>query len=199
MIFGRAQDYELTLAGRVAKQFYSDYWERLEKALPLLELVQKTASFDPVILERAKIVNAEFSRPQHPIKILGELVEQGSELRGIAPCFRSQFDRLYYSKLTNAELAAETVLSYGCVDCIRDEWPEKFDELTSSDRFSLSVIDDTPPYSLAVVDEQQVWLGVHNDRGIINGAIINDSPEAVAWSVDILDQYRRRANRWQSV
>lgn len=175
-------DLELTLAGEVAFRAFSDVWEPLAEAVPLFEHLDD-APFAPAVLQGGSVVQSSMAEPDAPVEALASRLDSAEHVRATVPTRDSSFAHAMAERIESIEtaefLVPEAVLEASCETC---DLAFDLDALTAA--CSIQKIDERPPYSVVVTDDEHVWLGIYDAQGKFVGAILNDRPAAVEWATE---------------
>lgn len=90
---------------------------------------------------------------------------------------------------------AEFVFDEECLEYLWNTYPTEMRTAVETEHCTFWKSSETPPFSLIIVDDATVWLGIHDDEGVVKGAIVNDSNDAVDWARDTYHRYHDRSNR----
>lgn len=181
--------YEVTPGGNTAYQI-AQVCKPLTEALPVLTYLPSDAPLDPALFRGSTVVKADQSNPEAPIDHLADLVRTGTHVKGISPVAFSRCVRLFYTQIIEQNIIADIVLGERCFEYLWAKHSEKMQTVLGTEHCTFWGLEGEPPFGLALVDDEQVWVGIHDDKGSIEGAIMNRSDAAVAWALDIYHQYQ---------
>lgn len=182
-------DLELTLAGEVAVEAFSELWEPLVAAVPLLEHLTDDAQFDVDLLRGATVVESAMPDPDAPVNALATYLDDADHVRATVPTTSWPFARAFADHVDGLE-AAEFVFAEPCLEDGATDGECPLAPVVGSEACSTATTDERPPYSLVLFDERRLWLGIYDAQGKIVGAIVNDTTEAVTWAKETYRQLR---------
>lgn len=192
--------YGRTLPGDLALAEYEQFSERmagLVEGAGLLAAVDPAAEVDPAMLAGSRIVQADMTAPERPSEVLYGIVERSTAVRGFAPSVHPQQVETYSEQLLDGSLSADLVLTEGVLDRLLADYTEEFGAAGELDRLRLWETPRSLPYSLTIgetEDGPRAVLMVYADRGI-EGCIVSDTEEAVAWAERRFEREREAATR----
>lgn len=180
---------DVTAAGDVAASVFSDVWQPVADAVPLIKHLDESAPFDPTVLDGARILEASVPDPDEPLDALFSGLERADRVEATVPTSSSHFARLFADRIGSLD-EAEFVIAEQCLETLRSKRGRPLDPLLNSDVCTVSTTPERPPYALVVLDDRELWLGINDDRGRLSGAIINDGGEPVDWARDVVASFR---------
>lgn len=189
-------DYELTLSGRLAYQNdeqLSQRYQSIATATPLLLQLPIDAPVGVRLLKDADVSPSKPCAPHEPISQLEELIHHGTHVRAFFPVVLQRYVDLFHDQITETSIEAELILGDDIVDVLSEHYSDEFRAIVRADACELLTVPEAPPFGLVVVDTKHVWMGVHEERGGLRGAIYNETEDAVDWGVETYQQYRNRA------
>lgn len=191
--------YRITAMGQLAYNQYRQFEHRysdLVNARPLLKHLPADGRIDHRLLEDAEIVMSNEFAPQEPIRRLEDMVRKSSTqmVEGSSPVVLPRYVDFFHELILAEKLDAEFVLTAEVMDYLSTAYNDKVVEIVGTDRGTFWTLEgEGLPFALAVINNEGVWLGVHEAGGSIRGAIINTSSEAVEWGHEQYHGLRDRA------
>lgn len=186
--------YTVTPGGNVACQI-AQACKPLTKALPVLTHLPPDVLLEPALFRDATVIKADQPNPEAPIDHLENLVSAGTHVKGMSPVAFSRYVRFFYGQIVEQNVCADIVIDEGCFEYLWANHHEKMQAILEIEHCTFWQMDDEVPFGLAIVDDEQVWLGIHDEKGRVEGAIVNDSNAAVEWALDVYDQYCERSEQ----
>lgn len=143
----------------------------------------------------AETVHSEPHAPHHPFRTLESMVDGATSVRAMTPVVLPGYGDLFESRPGAGALEAELLLARPVVEWFdRNRWAPLADALRTG-TLTVREVDGTLPYGLVVVDAPTPRVGVfvHDERGDLRGAFVNDTDAALAWAGDVWDRFRDRS------
>lgn len=195
MVERTGDGYRLTLFGRLAyREFESllDRFNTLLSATDLLVHLPPDMDVDPAVLSGATVVHADNPLRHEPIRVLDRLLEGADRLVGYSPVAYPQNISLFHRQITHTDTEIELFLDAPLVEGLWSNYLEELREALSAPNFTLHQLPEShcPNVSLALLDDSTVWIGVYDDSGTVQGAIIAETDAAVAWVRSHLESCR---------
>lgn len=190
--------YRPTLLGRISLSEYRDYAATMDDAYDarsLLGSLPSDASLSADFLRDATVRTANPSAPESALEPAIERLDGANRLSALAPVTLSLYVNLIEAYAGPRGLDVELVVPQETLDSLLGFSRDRFEELRSTTEFSLHVTDESLPYALWVVEDDDgdvAGLTVYENGGV-RGLVMNDSPEAVAWARDEYESYRATA------
>lgn len=190
--------YHRTLSGQVACEEYDRFESRVDGMLDaheILSVMPSDADLDAAVLADAEIVLADRHSPLRPAREQIEIIERATHVRAIASAVLPQHVEAYYEGIVERGMHTEIVLSTPVMRRVVGDHDDKFQESLSTGRIDLRQIDTELPYSLMLAntpDGPVMGMLVYVQEGI-KGFVGNDSPRAISWARNRLDDYWSRA------
>ena len=192
--------YRLTLYGRTLLTIYDSLLDTIEETLrarSLLVSLPPDVEFDFSLLFDAEVHLAATPAIRPPDTPLAELVERASGLRGLAYGRTSaQLLERFRRRVCGDGMAAELVFREATIASLLESTPTALRDIASTDGASVYSVGDVP-FGLFVLDGRgptRVCIVVYGSEQTLEGLIVNDSPEAVAWARAVFEYYRARAD-----
>lgn len=184
--------YALTLQGQLAYQAFqevTDYYETLIAAKQLLQYLPATASINRSLFEGATVYHADCTNPDAPRIRFEDLVRRSEDIVGIYPIISQRTLDIYLDQLSNRTLHLSLLLDATASEHLQQESPDKIHTASQAEHCTLYVCPQTPPFSLVIVDQTELWFGVYDDQGHLKGGLQNASHTAITWAEQCLQQY----------
>lgn len=182
-----AQGLQITALGKLAYQEYDRLEHRfsdLINAGPLLKHLPSDIDLDLRVLEDAEVILSDEIAPLEPFRRLEDMVRNAemANVRGCLPIVVPRFVDFFHAQIMAGDLEAEFVLKSGLLEYLMTAYHTEFVDLVESGRGTFWSIEGSgPPYALALVGEEGIWVGVHKPGDSFRGAIINTSQSAIDW------------------
>lgn len=195
LVVERTDGYEVTPAGEVARQLYTWAYEPFAEALPVLAHLSLEDPLDPKFVYGGRVTRAEHPNPGEPIDQLRDLVGDCRQIKGMSPIGLIRHLDFFQVQNVDDSSVAEFVFDEKCLGYLWDTHSEKMQTAVTAEHCMLWMSDETPPFSLLIIDDAIAWLGIHDAEGVVKGAIVNDSNVAVDWARNIYRRYRSQSER----
>jgi predicted transcriptional regulator len=192
LIAYRKGECVVTLYGRLALQEYErleDQYDSLDSAKPLLLSLDPELSFPPAALRGADIVVAEQPAPHAPIDRLEDLLRECHSIVGFAPAVRPRSIEIFQEYITSGGVETELLLGGDLLDYLQTAHSSAFGDVLDCNHCTIRRVEEAPAFGIVLVDEDRVWIGVYDDRGRLQGAIVNHNAAALAWATDTIRTY----------
>lgn len=192
--------YHLTLSGRLAYQEYDRFDDRFSaifNAKPVLRYLPDDVSIDMRLLVDAEIILSSEIAPQEPVLRLEDMVLKAETrtFQGISPVILPRYVEFFHAQIVNNGLEAEFVLEAEVMDYLISANRDDVAEIIESEGGTLARLQTMGlPFGLGIVDDEGVWVGVHEPGGGFRGAIINTSAAALEWAQELFAEIRNRAD-----
>ncbi|ELZ70531.1 transcriptional regulator [Haloferax sp. Atlit-10N] len=186
-----------TLAGRMALDTYSNFVECLDDidaAAAVLDSLDSDAPLAPVFLDGCEVVATDDGLGPVLSK-LTSFVEGSTSIRGLVRgALPSQVDA-YHRAVVEDGTPVDLVATDDVVQRLVTAYRPQLAEAWSVSSFSLRSVESLP-YSLVVSDLPDgpvAFLVAYSERGLA-GVVYNDSPAAVAWARERIEDCRADAS-----
>jgi predicted transcriptional regulator len=189
-------DYKLTLHGRVAFRSFRhvvDRYSGLTAAAPLLSHLPKTAVIPGVVFDDATIIRPAPPAPDAPRTRFLDHIRQGEEVVGIGNVTTRRSVEVFYEQLTEHDLQLSLLLNEQVVEQLRYAHHDTLSTALQMDHCTLQSLEQTPPFSLTIIDWTVLWLGIYNECGQLQGMLRTTSFAAVEWAEQRLQEYADQA------
>lgn len=188
--------YALTVRGRIAYREFRRTVTRyrgLIDARDLLDQVPETTALPGVVFEDATVIQPAPPTPDRPRTRFLDHVHQGEKIVGMGIIINQRLVEVFHNQLTAHDLQLSLLLDEQVIEHL---WHAHYDRLCTAlqiDHCTLQSVEQTPPFSLAIIDWTEIWLGVYNDCGQLQGILRTESSAAVEWAEQRLQEYAERA------
>lgn len=172
-----ADGYEVTAGGEAAIHVYDEHWEPFADVLPHLEHLED-AAIDPDLLAGARVVEMTRAHPDRPLGRFEAAIDGAAQVRVALAVGQRRYVEALSARVGDG-CEGELLLADRCFERLQSTGPAS---LTAIDGCGIDVrtVSERPPFSLAVVDDSHLWLGIHDDQGTIKCALANEAAAAVA-------------------
>lgn len=187
VITSEAEGYRLTAVGGLAYREFVEFENRysaLVNVRPLLSFLPADVDFDFRLLDGAEVLLSDEIAPHEPIHRLEDLVRKSKTrvVEGTSPVVLPRYVDFFHEQIISEGLEAEFVLETTVFEYLLTAYHDEVTAIMDSGRGRFwSLNDGGLPYAMAVVENEGVWIGVHDPSGGIRGAILNTSVTAVEW------------------
>lgn len=189
-------EYELTTYGWLVWQEYRrviDRCEPLAAAIPLLSHLPAEPLFPGVVFDDTTIYVPDSPNPNFPLTQFERRVRQSETIIGVGTSVTQRNVEFFLGQIRTNNLQLSMLLEETVVDYLWQTHPDALRTVLQNNQCTLWSVEQTPSYSLAVVDSMDLWLGSYNDHGQLQGLLLTESPAAVAWAEERLQQYIEQA------
>lgn len=188
----------VTLYGQLALWEYErleTQYETLNEGKSLLLTLNSELSLDPRVLHGADIILAEQPAPHAPIDRLEDLLEQCRSVVGFSPVVLPRFVELFYEHIAERGVETELVLDGDLVEHLWASYASELRDVLDLEHCTINRVEKTPGFRIVSIDDDRIWVGVYDDHGGLEGAVVNANPPALAWADTLLRTYRSRAEQ----
>jgi predicted transcriptional regulator len=188
--------YSLTLRGRIAyREFHRtvDRYDSLIDATSLLDHLPETATIPGVIFEDATVIRPSPPTPNTPRTQFADKVRQSEVVVGTGNVVSQHLIEVFHEQLTAHDLQLSLFLDKQVVEHLRHAYANILRTVLEIDHCTLWSAKQTPPFSLAIIDCSELWLGVYNEHGQLQGFLQTESSAAVEWAEQRLQQLTGQA------
>lgn len=197
LIRERDRHYELTSAGALAAAGLTAALERFETAVRLRPVLERlpagTLECDLERLADASVVEATATNPYGPIEHQAASLVDVDHARLLLPTISAKPIETASHALESGAVF-ELVVTESVAETLRTESPiaETFASVADTGSVTVSVVDDTIPFFLGIVDAT-VQLGVSDDNGLPAALLESTDPRVKAWAVDRFEAFEQRS------
>lgn len=173
--------WELTFAGQYMFESYNQFYETFEE---LNRVATLTTELPPDSDLRCKLFHgAQFEvpdlpEPHAPLHELEVLLQSADQVHGLTPVVLPVYSDVL-RRTRSERLRLDLKLQEEAWQRLNDTHQPLMEAITSTNLASIDMVHTEFRYSLIIVDEEAVWVGVHNSRGQLTGAAINHEDNAV--------------------
>lgn len=194
LVVEQVDGYTVTPGGDVACRI-TQTWKPFSEALPVLAHLALDARLEPALFRGATVARADQPNPEAPIDHLETIVRAGSRVKGMSPVVLSRYVQLFYTQLVEQDVVVDVVLSEACFEYLLAEHYDEMSAAVGTDHCTFWQTGDTLPFGLAIVDDEHVWLGIHDEEGNVKGTIANSSDDAAEWALGVFRRFREDGQR----
>ena len=139
------------------------------------------------------ILRPSSTTPDGPRTRFIDRVRQSEEVVGTGNVTTQRLVKAFHKQLTGHNLQLSLLLDEQVVEQLRHAHHDTLDTALQMEHCTLQSLEQTPPFSLAIIDWMDLWLGVYNERGQLQGMLRTESSAAVEWAEQRLQEYAERA------
>lgn len=188
-------EYAITRVGEMVADELFDLVEVMQTAARLEGVMEwipdEKFDLDLRCLTNADITLADPSDPYAPAREHARRLESADEFRGLLPAVGHEPMRSARQGVLNGarhELVFERPVAQ--VIQSKEEYTNLIEEMESTGRIEVRVVDDSIPYYVGLLDGT-VQIGVEDDNGLPRALLETDSDEARKWAERTYERYRR--------
>lgn len=164
-------------------EFVADANAVLE-AREVLDGLEDGERLPPAVLRGAEVTVGDPSMPEMPVKRGMELLQDASHVRFCSTVQLDIYNQVTAELLLEDRITIETIYDPGRWEVVNREYGERYQRTVDTGNVAAYVADSLPSYTLAILerpDGPTVVVATHAEYGV-RGAVLNDSPAAVAWA-----------------
>jgi len=196
----RADDgFAFTTSGAVAFDVYVEFTERLGAIRASQDVVERLPSrrfVDPAFLRGAEVVRASVSAPDEPVRAFVDMVSEATHARGFSPTAYGAYVDAFEERVVEYGMTADLAFSDEALETLTSTHGDAIARAVATGRVSVRRVPDLPETGVVVLSHEErppaVAMGVHGGPGL-DALVRNDSPAAVAWARDLVDEQFERA------
>lgn len=180
-------DWEVTQYGSLALTAYErlvEQYEKLSRVEPLLRYLPRTVELDLAAVEGADVFLSESPAPHEPLVELDRRLANVETLRALVPVVLPKFVDLFHTHVLARQIETRLVLDREAERYLDDTYSDEMAAIEAASNVSIAWEADPIPLSVVVMDDEATWLGVHDDRGNLRGAMVSDDASLVSWATD---------------
>lgn len=192
-------EYSATTKGKLALEEHTDYsrvTNSLGTAGEILNHLPAESSINREFLKDVTVHPADPHVSGAALEASNELLQDATRMVGLAPTALTSYLNILEDTIQERNLTVEIVVEEVVLKSLLDV---KGDEVTS-----LAVHDDISFYTFSDSLPNALWVMIHDDdayagitvyeNGGVQGVLVNNSAEAVAWAKAVYQEYRDRAS-----
>lgn len=194
----QANQYELTLFGEIVYAQYrriETQFDDLLQSKPLLKFLSPECGVDIRLIQHAEVLISTDIAPQEPVLRLEDLIENATthQIKGISPVVLPRYIDFFSDQILHQDLEAEFVLEKDVMEYLVVSYNDIITDVMNSSRGSFARVETGLEYGLVIIDNEAVWVGIHEPGGGLRGAIINHAEPAIEWGLEQFERVQRRA------
>lgn len=148
---------------------------------------------DPSALVGADVVRPDETDAERHLEAVWELLDGAEHARGVAPVVSPGYVERFQAILEDG-LTAELVLPTAVVSSLRAEHADALDVV--AERTVLYETDRSIPFGIIVTEGPHPRMAIELREGaLITALITNDTPAALSWATETVDDFRTNAVR----
>lgn len=192
--------YELTLLGKMATDLFREQRETyatLIEAQDLLARLPAGTDIGCAMMDGVDITIEPPKTPESAWQPVDQAVDAGDSVVGIAPRVTRSYIDTFYTQIVEKDTEVELLLPRDVYASIVNSYEREWRSAIVAKNCWFGSVESVPPFGMLIIDSEEVWIGVYRDLesgSALAGTLYNDSPEAVAWAIDLYKRYRADAN-----
>jgi predicted transcriptional regulator len=197
----RESGYALTTCGELALDAYRSFVadvDALATAADVVETVPSRRDVDVEFLRDATVVRGSVSAPHRPLQAFIDAFEGSVQARGFSPSAYDAYVETVEERVVDAGMTAELVFCDDALTELTSNHQDALGRAVDTGRVDVYRVSDLPQIGLVVLDRDDAppiaSLGVHDASGL-QAVVTNDTPAAVEWARDRVDDAFARAER----
>ena len=193
--------YGFTLTGRLLYEEFRSFSERAESlatAQRLLSSLPADTELPPEVIVGSTVTYPESTAPYRPMERHVEMIRRADEVDLLATTVAPRFIDAYREQVLNGELTLRAGLSPSVAERVATNHGETAREMIAAGGLTLRELDQRPPFSFTlsrVGDTEYLSLLVYGTEGL-NGYLVNERPEAVAFATELFERYWAETTAW---
>lgn len=190
--------YVATMTGRISLAEYDEYCDRtrsIQAAQPFLHVLPVDAPMDTAMLRGASVSMPNDHAPEEALKPTIDLLEQATEMRGLAPVVLSFYPDLLEQQVREQDVTMEIVAEEAVLAMLPNMMSTRVEPFMNHENVTLYESSDSLPYALWFMETPEgttVGITAYVSGGVA-GVLVNDSEAAVRWAAALYEQYREDA------
>ena len=196
----RGRGYVATPLGEYVEEHFSEYINKMGTVEKLSEFYEHVppSELDVGIgtVAESDIVLSESFKPHAPVERFLEALDEGEELRGLAPVISNVYTEAYKKALLEDSPESEVVFSKKIAEAMLARQEDMFEYIISECLTQSYVYDGEFTLGLAIIDGE-VFVGSYDSDGIMRGLLENDTEEMVAWAEDYYERHKQEVEPFE--
>lgn len=191
--------YRITMLGRSVRRIADSCLRSMQAARELSPFLETVSDVPDVIdvecLHGSTVVRADFPEPYAPVEQLLDAVDGASTLRGLTPVALPSFGEFFREQVLTEGLEVDLVIDEQLLGVIPEAVITQMRPGSAAGRVRFGVYGGDIPFGLLLLDDRLV-LASTNEDGLIEAAVLNDSPDAYEWGESVYGSYRSEVERF---
>jgi len=193
--------YTATALGEHVEEHFSEYIDKMQTVEKLSEFYEYVppSEIDVEIdtVAESELFLSESLNPHAPVKRLMEALDEGDELRGLAPVVSNVYTEAYQKALLEDSPESEVVFSKKIAEALLARQEEMFQYINETCLTQSYVYDGEFTLGLAIIDGS-VYIGSYDSDGIMRGLLENDTDEMLAWAEGYYESHKQDVEPFDS-
>lgn len=192
----KGSDFELTLFGNLGFKAHSEFVNTSDDILRVKEVLDGASATENIgldLVRGAKVYQSNRRAPNEPFRKLHQSASVTNKIEYLTPVIVPELFELLTNKATDQGVEVELLVDNELLGILRVLYEDEYNQVIESDLITVGIASRLPRFGITILDSERVWMNMFNADGGFQGAIINDSPESVAWAQDIYSKYKSRA------
>lgn len=178
-------NYELTLHGQIAHREFRhlvDRYSGLTAAMPLLDHLPETTVIPGIVFDDATVIQPSPPIPDAPRTRFVNRIRQSEKVIGTVKVVNQQMVKLFHNQFTTRDPQLSLLLDKQVVEHLQHAHADILRTVLETDHSTFWSSKQMPPFSLTLIDQSELWLGIYNEHGQLQGFLHTESPSAVEWA-----------------
>lgn len=190
--------YQITLRGGLAYQEFDKLrtsYKWLLEAGEMLVHVPSEIPIDMRMLHDADTLISDEQVPQQPFHEVVDMAQSADDLRSFFPVVLPCYVNFCHTQIVERGIEVEVLLDEDVLPAVSCTYKEKFRGCVQADNCAMWRTSEGLPFTPGIIDNETVWVGIHQNGGGLHGAIINNRDSAVDWAAELFERYRENAEK----
>lgn len=195
--------YGFTLTGRLLYEEFRSFSERAESlaaAQQLLSSLPTDTELPREAIVGSTVTYPESTAPYRPMERHVEMIRRADEIDLLATAVAPRFIDAYRERVMEGTLTLRAGLSPSVAERVATNHGETAREMIATGGLTLRELDQRPPFSFTlsrVGDTEYLSLLIYGTEGL-NGYLVNERPEAVAFATELFERYWTETTAWSA-
>jgi predicted transcriptional regulator len=194
-------EFAATPLGEYVEEHFSEYTSRMNTVERLSEFYEHVPpseiDIDFETLAESELFLSESYNPHAPVERFIEALNEGGNLRGLAPVISNVYTEAYRNVLLERDADSEVVFSRKIAEALLSRQEEMFHDIVENCLTQSYVYDGGFELGLGIVDGT-VYVGSYDDDGIMRGLLENDTDEALSWAEGYYESHKQDVEPFES-
>lgn len=167
------------------------------------EIIQQSESFLQALPEdipvayqlvaTGKVVESSFVNPRAPLSSLCDFIDEASTIKAAAKVIYPEDAETYYRNIMSDSMDCTLISQNKIMDQMRSVSEEELEKVIQSTESRFLTTEKDIPFSLIISEdpEQRVCVAIYDDRGNLQGVILNESDMVYDWAVNKFNSIKR--------
>jgi predicted transcriptional regulator len=193
-------EYELTRFGRLFCDRFGAHMADIDEMVNLGSLLSHLPASVPLedrLLRGAEVLESQPHAPLSPVSEFGRLASGAERVEGYFNVLLPYYVSFLHRQVLEEGLAARIVLPEPVMEQAFSQHMDEISTLLDEEGFTLVKSERTVPFGIVLIDEEHVGVSIRDEENHLQGALVNDSPDAVAWAREQIERLAAEGEQYE--